>query len=56
MVRTKNIKAWECYEVKGDKVNRKKESCPKCGEGTFLGVHKDRKTCGKCKYTVFIKK
>ena len=25
--------------------------CPRCGAGTFLGVHKDRAHCGKCGYT-----
>lgn len=24
--------------------------CPRCGTGTFLGVHKDRAHCGKCGY------
>lgn len=42
------------YEVKGDSLNKPK-SCPKCGIGTFLAVHKDRFTCGKCKYTEFRK-
>ena len=30
--------------------------CPKCGPGTFLAKHKDRQTCGKCGYTVFLNK
>jgi ubiquitin-small subunit ribosomal protein S27Ae len=29
----------------------KNKSCPKCGPGTFLGEHKDRRTCGKCGYS-----
>ena len=33
----------------------KRKSCPKCGVGTFLAVHKNRLTCGKCKYTEFTK-
>ncbi|MCB9361914.1 30S ribosomal protein S27ae [Candidatus Woesearchaeota archaeon] len=33
----------------------KSEFCPKC-DATFMATHKDRKTCGKCGYTVFIKK
>jgi len=43
------------YEVKGDKVERKRQSCPKCGPGVFLAQHKDRVVCGKCGYTEFKK-
>jgi len=50
------VKVPTLYEVKGNKVVRKKESCPKCGEGIFLAEHRDRKTCGKCSYMVFKKK
>jgi small subunit ribosomal protein S27Ae len=39
------------YEVKESNVNRKKLTCPKCGEGHFLADHKDRQHCGKCGYT-----
>jgi len=28
----------------------KNKPCPKCGDGIFLSEHKDRRTCGKCKY------
>ena len=28
----------------------KNQSCPKCGPGVFMADHKDRRTCGKCKY------
>ncbi|MBN2880696.1 30S ribosomal protein S27ae [Candidatus Woesearchaeota archaeon] len=45
---------WNKYKVSGDKVERTNESCPKCGEGTFLAKHKNRKTCGKCAYVEFI--
>lgn len=30
--------------------------CPRCGPGIFLATHKDRLTCGKCKYTEFTAK
>ncbi len=30
--------------------------CPKCGPGIFLALHKDRKCCGKCGYTLFASK
>ena len=49
------MKSHEYYEINGDKISRKRESCPKCGPGTFMAVHSDRKTCGKCGYTEFIK-
>ena len=38
------------YEVSGNSVKRKNPFCPKCGVGTFMANHKDRKTCGKCGY------
>ncbi len=43
------------YEIKGDKVVRKRKFCPRCGEGVFLAEHPDRRTCGKCGYTEFKK-
>jgi ubiquitin-small subunit ribosomal protein S27Ae len=39
------------YEVKGDTLNRTHRSCPKCGPGTFLAEHKDRRSCGRCGYS-----
>ena len=39
------------YEVKGDALSRTHRSCPKCGPGTFLAEHKDRRSCGKCGYS-----
>ncbi|EFK95392.1 30S ribosomal protein S27ae [sediment metagenome] len=47
--------AWNRYEIKGDKVERKNKSCPKCGQGFLLANHKNRKTCGGCGYTEFSK-
>ncbi|MEM4271824.1 MAG: 30S ribosomal protein S27ae [Candidatus Pacearchaeota archaeon] len=32
------------------------KTCPRCGPGIFLAVHKDRLHCGKCNYTEFVKK
>ena len=46
-------KRWELYEVSGDKVTRKRSTCPKCGPAMFMAKHKDRQTCGKCGYTEF---
>lgn len=41
------------YEAKGDKAERKRKTCPKCGPSIFLAEHKDRISCGKCKYTEY---
>ena len=48
-------KKFSKYKIEGDKIERK-ATCPKCGAGTFLAVHKDRKHCGKCAYTIFEEK
>jgi ubiquitin-small subunit ribosomal protein S27Ae len=44
------------YKVSADSIERKNKTCPKCGPGMFLGVHKERVTCGKCGYSEFNKK
>jgi small subunit ribosomal protein S27Ae len=44
------------YEVIDDKLVRKKNTCPKCGDGVFLAEHANRVSCGKCGYTEFKKK
>ncbi len=46
----KPTQIWKAYSVSGDKLERKNKSCPKCGAGVFMANHKDRTTCGKCKY------
>lgn len=45
----------ELYEVKDNKLERKRKTCPKCGEGVFMAEHADRYSCGKCGYTEFKK-
>ena len=55
--KTKNknpSKKYKKYKVEGSKLVKAK-SCPKCGEGTFLGKHKDRYFCGQCHYLEIIK-
>ncbi len=47
-----SVKPQNIYEVKGNKVIRKKKPCSRCGEGTWLAQHKNREYCGKCGYTV----
>lgn len=44
---------WKLYEKKGDKIERKNKSCPKCGSGTFMAKHASRFYCGNCHYTLF---
>jgi len=41
------------YEIDGDSLKRKRQTCPKCGEGFFLAEHNDRISCGRCGYTEF---
>jgi len=43
------------YEISGKNLKRKREFCPKCGDGVFLAEHKDRTSCGQCGYTEFRK-
>jgi ubiquitin-small subunit ribosomal protein S27Ae len=39
------------YEVSGEALTRTHKTCPKCGPGTFLAEHADRRSCGKCGYS-----
>ncbi|MCD5409971.1 MAG: 30S ribosomal protein S27ae [Methanocellales archaeon] len=41
------------YDVTGDALKRKRQSCPRCGDGVFLAEHSDRLSCGRCSYTQF---
>ncbi len=43
---------WTKYKIEGEKVVRGR-FCPRCGDGIFLSVAKDRVYCGKCHYTEF---
>ncbi len=56
MMAEPNPKAkWSKYAISEDgTLERKAEHCPNCGPGVFLGVHSDRKTCGRCGYSVKI--
>ena len=44
------------YKIAGNKIERLKVQCPRCGAGYFMAVHYDRLSCGKCGYTEFKKK
>jgi small subunit ribosomal protein S27Ae len=41
------------YEIKDTHLERKRKECPKCGTGTYMAEHADRRACGKCGYTEF---
>ena len=47
------MKKREFFKIEGDKINRIRKHCPKCGPGVFLAEHKNRFSCGKCGYTEF---
>ena len=47
------MKKYEFFKIEGDKINRFRRHCPKCGPGVFLADHKDRFSCGKCSYTEY---
>ena len=49
-VRKPGKKPNELYTISGTAIERKNKHCPKCGRGIFMGKHKDRVVCGKCKY------
>lgn len=54
----KPIKRWEMLKVQNDKVNRQNPNCPRCGEGIYMSLHKEksgkaRQYCGKCHYTIW---
>lgn len=44
------------YKIEGERLERTRQNCPKCGPGTFLAVHAGRVSCGRCGYTEFAKK
>ncbi len=50
------IDSYKFYKVSGDKAERLKKPCPRCGPGTWLAEHKGRLYCGRCHYTIFEKK
>ncbi|MBS3056442.1 MAG: 30S ribosomal protein S27ae [Candidatus Aenigmarchaeota archaeon] len=44
------VKVWKFYDIGGEKIRRKNQSCPRCGAGTFMATYKERSYCGKCGY------
>ncbi|MCX6709603.1 MAG: 30S ribosomal protein S27ae [Candidatus Woesearchaeota archaeon] len=53
--KAKTTKVYSYYTASGSSLERKKRTCPKCGDGFFMSEHKDRFSCGKCGYTEFKK-
>ena len=49
------MKKIQIFKIEGNKINRQRRHCPKCGDGVFLAEHKDRVSCGSCGYTEFKK-
>jgi len=47
------MKKREFFKIDGNKINRIRKHCPKCGPAVFLADHKNRFSCGKCGYTEF---
>ncbi len=41
------------YKVDGDKIEKLKKICSRCGKGVFMSDHNNRHTCGKCGLTEF---
>lgn len=41
------------YDIGDKTLKRTRQICPRCGDGTFLAEHSDRRSCGKCGYTEF---
>jgi small subunit ribosomal protein S27Ae len=50
------VDTYKFYKIEGGKAILSKEPCPRCGPGTWLAIHKGRKYCGRCSYTIFEKK
>ena len=47
------MKKIEFFKIEGNKINRIRKHCPKCGPAVFLAEHNNRFSCGKCGYTEF---
>ena len=47
----KSYKISRIYEIIGNTAKKKNKTCPKCDPGIFMAAHKNRWTCGKCKYS-----
>jgi small subunit ribosomal protein S27Ae len=52
----KPTKQWEILKVEGNKIERSKKLCPRCGSGTYMAEHEDRYYCGTCHFAEWKKK
>ncbi|MBI2148014.1 30S ribosomal protein S27ae [Candidatus Woesearchaeota archaeon] len=43
-------RVYQNYAASGQRLERKNKTCPKCGPSVFMAMHRDRVTCGKCRY------
>ncbi|HIH11271.1 TPA: 30S ribosomal protein S27ae [Candidatus Woesearchaeota archaeon] len=55
-VKKEGKKLSSLYDISGESIKRKNKFCPKCGPGTFLGMHANRVVCGKCAYVEYMKR
>ncbi len=46
-----SVKKSNYYKIDDGKLSRLRDNCPKCGPGTFLAAHSNRKSCGNCGHT-----
>ena len=44
---------YKYYKIKGEKAEKVRKECNRCGKGVFMSEHKNRRTCGKCGLTEF---
>ncbi|MEK6968750.1 MAG: 30S ribosomal protein S27ae [Nanoarchaeota archaeon] len=49
--KTAGYQVGKLYAISGGSIKAKNPSCPKCGPGFFMALHKSRTHCGKCGYT-----
>ncbi|MEM4282076.1 MAG: 30S ribosomal protein S27ae [Candidatus Woesearchaeota archaeon] len=47
---------WKFYSKAGEVLEKKRQTCLKCGAGVFMAKHANRLHCGKCGYTEFFDK
>ena len=52
----KKYERYKLFTIDDNKLVQEHRCCPKCGNGVFMAVHKNRVSCGKCGYTEFKKK
>lgn len=49
----RRVKVYSLYKVEGERIQRLRKDCPRCGKGYFMAEHVDRSTCGNCGFTVY---